>query len=100
MPDLTLSVPQGLVETYCNQFYVQHTPSEVYLDGFVLGPGQRRVDIKVRLVMHPATAKALERTLARNIAKYEETYGVIPLPGDTDLVASLFNPPEGGDGTS
>jgi len=66
---------------YSNLAVFSHTPSEFFLD-FALVQPQGMAQVVARIITSPQHAKALVRSLADNIRKYEAQYGPIPdLPG-------------------
>lgn len=65
---------------YANATVVSHGPSEVVLD-FVAALPHQKAQVVARVVMPPRQAKALARTLARNLARWEARHGSLPEPG-------------------
>ncbi len=67
---------------YSNLAVFSHTPTEFFFD-FALVQPQGVAQVVARIVTSPRHAKALMRSLAENISKYEAQYGPIPdLPSD------------------
>jgi hypothetical protein len=92
----TLVVPQDLETTYVNLVRIAHAPSEMVFEFGHAFPGNPRARVKSRLLMSPLSAKLFHRALTENLAKYENTYGEISVPGDKVLeeYSKLFQPPE------
>lgn len=63
--------------TYSNLAIITHSSSEFVLDFIRIMPGVPKAKVKSRVVMTPEHAKKLMRALADNVAKYENTQGVI-----------------------
>ena len=77
---------------YSNLVRISHSPAELVLDFARLLPGQTVARVVSRLVMSPVAAKLFYRALAENLARYEASFGEIPLPGDSPLANDLFHP--------
>lgn len=95
MPPMEL--PDDLEPVYSNLARISHTPSELAVDFCRFLPGQKRIPVLVRILLSPVGAKLLLRALAENIARYEASFGVINLPGNSGLADDLFrqvHPPE------
>ncbi len=68
---------------YSNLVRITHGSLEFLLDFRQLGPEVKDVEAAptlVRVVLHPAVAKALRDALGENISRYEEHFGQIPAP--------------------
>jgi hypothetical protein len=68
---------------YANLAKITHVALEFLIDFKRLGPESREVDAAptlVRVVMHPAVAKAFRDALSENVRRYEEKLGEIPAP--------------------
>ena len=63
--------------TYANLAIIQHSSSEFVLDFIRIMPGVPKGRVKSRIVMSPEHAKKLMRALGENIAKHENTFGLI-----------------------
>jgi hypothetical protein len=63
--------------TYANLQIVTHSPTEFVLDFCQLLPGLPKANVVSRLILSPQHAKALMKTLAVNIARYEQHFGEI-----------------------
>lgn len=64
---------------YTNLALFSHTKNEFVLDFAMIQP-QGGAMVVSRLITSPQHAKALLRSLAENIQRYEEAYGLIPEP--------------------
>jgi hypothetical protein len=62
---------------YTNAALVTHTDDAFFLD-FALAYPQQPVRVQARMITSPQHAKALLRTLAENVSRYEKRFGVIP----------------------
>lgn len=65
---------------YANLQIVTHSPSEFILDFAQILPGLPKAEVVSRLILAPQHAKALMKTLATNVARYEQNYGEIKEP--------------------
>lgn len=62
---------------YANAALVTHTDDAFFLD-FALAYPQQPVRVQARVITSPQHAKALLRTLAENVSRYEKRFGAIP----------------------
>jgi len=62
---------------YTNAALVTHTDDAFFLD-FALAYPQQPVRVQARVITSPQHAKALLRTLAENVSRYEKRFGTIP----------------------
>jgi hypothetical protein len=88
-----LEVPPDLRVEYVNLVRIAHSPSELVFDFAHLLPGGNPARVSSRIVMSPLGAKLFYRALTENLAKYEASFGEIPIPGDVTLADHLFRPP-------
>lgn len=88
---LSAELPSDLEAQYVNLVRIAHSPSEIVLDFARMLPGQKKPEVKSRILMSPLSAKAFYHALQENIAKYEQKFGEIKSPGSS-LAASLFRP--------
>jgi hypothetical protein len=82
-PTQSIGVELGERESegiYSNLALISHTPSEFILDFARLLPGARKAKVHARIVMTPQHAKALRAAIDQNIGRFEEQFGVIPMP--------------------
>lgn len=88
-----------LTPVFSNLARIAHTPSEFILDFARLLPGDQQAEIVARIIVSPVALKLLHRALGENLARYEATFGEIPLPspGQPSLADLLFRPPSPND---
>ena len=91
-PSPELELPPDLQALYVNLVRISHSPAEIVFDFAQSLAGTPQIRVLSRLVMSPIGAKLFLRALGDNLARYEATYGEIPLPGDLSLVSELFRP--------
>ncbi|HYE58272.1 MAG TPA: DUF3467 domain-containing protein, partial [Rhodothermales bacterium] len=72
--ELTADIAEG---TYANLVMIAHSAEEFILDFIRVMPGVPQARVKSRIIVSPPHAKRLLGALAENIARYENTYGVI-----------------------
>ena len=79
--------------TYANLALITHSSSEFVLDFARRMPGAPKAKVHARIVMTPANAVLLLRTLERNIATFEERFGKIKLEGVEEATKDIgFKP--------
>ncbi len=67
--------PKGpLLGSYANYFEVGHNAFEFLLDFGQFYPEKDRARVHTRIIMSPAYAKALLRTLEESLQRYEQTF--------------------------
>ena len=88
-----INVPEGMEPAYVNIARIWHSLTDIVIDFAYLLPGENSANIRSRVVMTPLSAKLLLRALTENIARYEATFGEIPMPSNSTLAESLFRPP-------
>jgi len=95
---LSVEIPADLEPTYANFVLISHTPSELVIDLAQMLPNQPKVHVRSRVVMTPLNAKLMLRALEDRLSRYEEAYGEIAVPGESDDLARAFfggqKPPE------
>lgn len=64
---------------YANATVVSNGANEIILD-FVAALPHHKAQVVSRIVLPPRQAKALARTLARNVERYEARHGALPEP--------------------
>lgn len=75
---LNIELPEDVAEgIYSNLGIIAHSQSEFILDFVQLMPGAPKGKVRSRVILNPIHAKRLMRMLAENVAKYEQTIGVI-----------------------
>ena len=101
-PRLGFRLPPDLTPVFSNLARIAHTPSEFILDFARLLPGDQAAQVVARVIVSPVALKLLYRALGENLARYEATFGEIPVPGagQPSLAELLFRPPptDGTDG--
>lgn len=97
---IRLELPQDLNAEYANSVIISQTHSEIVFDFLQVMPNDPRAHLQSRIVMTPASAKALLRALEQNLARFEQIHGEIVLPASlADQLFSSIKPPDGeGDG--
>lgn len=76
--ELTPEVANG---TYANLAMIAHGNTEFIIDFISMLPGMPKAKVNNRIVMVPEHAKRLLFALQENIARYEQAFGEIELPG-------------------
>ena len=76
--NLTPEIAEGI---YANLAIISHSSSEFVLDFVRMLPGVKQANVKSRIVLSPEHAKRLLFALQDNLAKYENQFGKIQLPG-------------------
>ena len=71
--------------TYANMAMIAHSPTEIILDFVRIMPGAPKAKVQSRVIMTPAHAKMLHKTLGENIAKFEKQFGEIKIHGGDAL---------------
>ena len=94
---IKIEIPAELEPLYANLARISHSPAEIIMDFAVILPGEPRAKVSTRMLMSPVGAKMFYRALGENLARYENAFGEIKLPGASSLASSLFrniNPPD------
>jgi hypothetical protein len=73
--------PEAADGVFSNLTIITHSPSEFILDFARLLPGVAKAKVYARVIVTPANAKMLMRSLGENIERFEKTHGEIRLPG-------------------
>ena len=87
-----MEIPADLRIEDVNLARIAHSPSELVFDFAQLLPGVTPARVAARIVMSPLGAKLFFRALAENLAKYENSFGEIAIPGNSTLADHLFRP--------
>ncbi len=66
---------------YSNLALIAHSPNEIILDFARVMPGSPKSKIQARIIMTPAHAKMLMKTLEDNLKKFEKQFGEIKIHG-------------------
>ena len=74
---------------YSNLTLISHSPAEFILDFARLVPGMPRSKVHARIIMTPQSAKALQKSLAMNIERFEETHGEIKMAGQPEASQNI-----------
>ena len=86
-PKLQLQLDDAVAEGhYANLVLINHTENEFVLDFAFLQPGNGRARVRTRVVSSPRHTKRLLLVLQRNIARYEERFGVLDIGDEADPV--------------
>lgn len=85
VPELRVDIDrETALGKYANFAIFSHQKNEFYLDFALMQPGTQPNQVVAlvtsRIITSPQHAKALLRSLAENVARYEETFGPIPEP--------------------
>ncbi|MGA1797033.1 MAG: DUF3467 domain-containing protein [bacterium] len=76
--DISTELERG---TYANQVIIGHSQKEFIIDfGLIVPPGNK-LKIVSRIITNPIDAKVMAMVLGENIARFEQTFGEIQLPG-------------------
>lgn len=83
VPELRIDIDrETAIGKYANFALFSHQKNEFYLDFALMQPGVQPgamvAVVTSRVITSPQHAKALLRSLAENIQRYEDTFGVIP----------------------
>jgi hypothetical protein len=70
--------------TYSNFVLTAHTNSEFILDFARTLPGLNKAKVFSRIIMTPQSAKRLYQVMEQTLTKFEDKFGEIKLPGNTN----------------
>jgi hypothetical protein len=73
--------PEAAEGVYANVSIIAHNASEFVLDFARLLPGLAKAKVHARIVLTPAAAKGLHRSLGQNLERFESQHGEIKLGG-------------------
>lgn len=73
--------PEAADGVYANVSIISHNASEFVLDFARLLPGTPKAKVHARIVLTPAAAKGLYRSLGQNIERFEAQHGEIKAGG-------------------
>ncbi len=73
-------------EVYSNVPIINFTPTEFIIDYARFSPGMTKAKIHARIILNPATAKGLLKTLEMALKNYEGKFGQINIMGQEDKV--------------
>ncbi|UCD16599.1 MAG: DUF3467 domain-containing protein [Candidatus Zixiibacteriota bacterium] len=71
---------------YANLAMIAHSPTEIIMDYARIMPGSPKTRVQARIIMTPAHAKMLLKTLDENLKKYEKQFGEIKIHGGPDAL--------------
>lgn len=66
---------------YSNLAVIGHSPNEFILDFVRVMPGAPKSKVQARIIMTPAHAKMLQKSLEDNLKKFEKQFGEIKIHG-------------------
>ena len=69
---------------YANLAIITHSHAEFILDFARMVPGLPKAKVHARIILTPQSAKALQKSLATNVERFEEAHGEIKLAGQPD----------------
>ena len=73
-------------EVYSNVPIINFTPTEFIIDFARFSPGMTKAKIHARVILNPATAKGLQKTIEMAMKNYEQKFGEITIKGQEDKV--------------
>ena len=73
--------PEAAEGVYANVSIIAHNASEFVLDFARLLPGLPKAKVHARIVLTPAAAKGLHRSLGQNLERFETQHGEIKAGG-------------------
>lgn len=71
---------------YANMVMIVHSATEIILDFARIMPGAPKTKVQARIIMTPAHAKLLHKTLENNLKKFEKQFGEIKIQGGPDAL--------------
>lgn len=77
---------------YSNLAIITHSPAEIISDFIQMMPGMPKGKVRSRVIMTPQNAKRFMKAMQDNIAKYEQTFGVIE-DHEAPMPPMNFGPP-------
>ncbi len=72
---------------YANMVMIGHSPTEIIMDFIRVMPGAPKAKVQSRIIMTPAHAKMLHKTLEENLKKFEKQFGEIKIHAGQEAVA-------------
>jgi hypothetical protein len=86
-PPIQVQLDEALAPgTYSNLVVINHTENEFIFDFAHLLPANPVARVRARIISAPRHTKRLLQALQKNVARYEERYGVIELTDDEPTV--------------
>jgi hypothetical protein len=84
-PRVQLQVDEPIAQgTYSNIVIINHSENEFVFDFAYLQPANPLAKVRSRIISSPRHTKRLLHALQKNLARYEERYGVIELSGEEE----------------
>lgn len=96
--DFQIELPEDVAEgLYSNMAIIAHSSSEFILDFIKILPGLKKTHVQTRVIMAPEHVKRLLYTIQENIVAYEQTFGEIRMPRNSQKEEEndTFIPPIG-----
>jgi hypothetical protein len=82
---LQIELPENVAEgIYANFAVITHSPSEFVVDFARMVPGAPKAKVQARVIMTPMNTKLLLKALEENIKKFEEKFGEIKMPDNSE----------------
>jgi hypothetical protein len=86
-PRIQVQVDEPLAQgLYSNLVLINHTENEFVFDFAYLQPANPTAKVRARVISSPRHTKRLLLALQKNLERYEERYGAIPLSGDAEPI--------------
>jgi len=91
---ITIDLPPEAADgVYANLTIIAHNASEFVVDFARLLPGVPKAKVHARVVLTPAAAKGLHRSLGSNLERFEKLHGEIKAGGPQDAAGQIgFQP--------
>jgi hypothetical protein len=84
-PRIQLQLDEALSQgVYTNLVLINHTENEFVLDFAYLQPSSPMARVRARIISAPRHTKRLMEALKKNLARYEERFGVIEVSSDEE----------------
>ncbi len=86
-PAIQLQLDEATAQgVYTNLVMINHSENEFVLDFAYLQPSSPTAKVRARIISSPRHTKRLLAALQKNVARYEERFGVIELAPDEPTV--------------
>ena len=82
--------PEVALGEYANLALITHSSSDFIIDFARMLPGLPKPQVRSRVIMAPEHAKRLLGALQENIYRYEQQFGKIQIPRQSDDIISPF----------
>lgn len=84
-PRIQLQLDEQLSQgVYTNLVLINHTENEFVFDFAYLQPANPVARVRARVISSPRHTKRLLAALQKNVARYEERFGVIEISGEDE----------------